>query len=164
MSRKTDMINAHAEGKPLAPVVKEEELDELDKHEVQEEILQPTSAEITLIDGEKFFLPYEFSLKDIFRNKVMLTLRYFYMLLQSELKNIRGDQEIAATDPLVIGILFKPTIQTALAEMLATVTGKPLSHFRDKLDGTATVEVFSWLIRALTNATKGAGETDSKNA
>lgn len=156
------MIKARAEGKPLPQPTEEEVLHDLEKQEVQDDILQPTNAEIFFGD-EPFYLPYEFTLKDIYRNKILNTIRYFYLLMQSELKNIRGGQPIANSDPLIAGILYKPSIQNAMAEMLSTVTKRPVEFFETNLDATNTVEVFKWLVKVLTINTTSSGEPQAKN-
>jgi len=161
-STKAQMIQARAEGKPLPKNEPEEELHELEKQEVQDDILEPTSAEIWFGD-EALYLPYEFTLKDIYRNKILNTVRYFYLLMQSELKNIRGAQALAPSDPLMAGILFKPSIQNAMAEMLAIVTKRPIEFFEAHLDDKSTVDVFRWLVKVLTKPSSSSGEPNAKN-
>ena len=160
MARKQDYIQSKATGEPLAPV--ESELDELEQAHVQEEILNPVTVELTLSNGEVLYLPTELSLKDIFRTKILNSLRYFYLLMQSELKHVRSG-EIDSDDPLVVGILFKPSIQNAMEEMLVAVLKKPLSHFEGQLDENGTLQVFTWVMKTLTaNQSKGKVEQDPK--
>jgi len=161
MSRKAAYINEVATGERTVEE-KPVELHELDKTDVQDDILQPTSATVTLLNGEEIELPLEFSIKDIYKNKVMNSVGYVYFLLRSEIKNVRGEKEIQGSDPLITAILFKNSVQEAFYDMLGTVTKKPPAYFDGQLDGPATQAVFSWVLKILTGP-KSNGEPQPKN-
>lgn len=164
MPRKLDMIRAAAEGKPLN--VKSDSLEhELDGVEVQMKTLQPESISVPLIDETSVELPSELSLADILgKNKVLNSVRYFYFLLQSTIKGIRGDKALAANDPLFFGILFEESIQEAMTKMLGAVLKKPAEFFDGKLGPEGSIAVFQWVLKILTeNTSKSNGESNPKN-
>ena len=150
MSRKQSLLSGQI--KPEAQHV-EEELHELDKAEVQDDILQPTSTEIVLVGGKLIYLPNEFSLDEIFNAKVHRTLFYFYSVYKSQLDYVRGSRVVDGSDSLITGILFKPTIISAMEEMVAEVTKLPLSTIIDRLDNVAVLKTFAWVIKMLSTPT-----------
>jgi hypothetical protein len=164
MSRKSAILES---GSAAPEQIASEELEELDKADVQEAILQPTSAKIELIglkDGdpkEEIFLPYDFSINALFRQKIMNELKFVYLLIQSELKHIRSGP-IDPTDSLCIGILYKDTVQSAIFSLIGKVLNRPSSDIENRLDDAAVISVFQWLITTITK-TYGTGSSNSKN-
>lgn len=162
-SRKQQLIKAASEGQ-APPKVAEKPENELETAEKQQQILNPDKFELTLADGVKIELAKDITVGDLIgKNKTLNAIRFFYFLMRSEIQKIRGLDNVDANDPLFVGILFKPSIQNAIEELLAVATKKALSVFEGKLDDTATLEAFRWVIHMMTVSTSGNGEPEAKN-
>jgi hypothetical protein len=157
MGRKLDMINASSEGKPVN--LKRDNIEhELDSVDSQLKTLEPDTVTVPLIDGTKVELPVELTLEDIFKNKVMNSVRFFYFLMQSVIKDIKGEKPMSPNDPLFFGILFEESVQEAMAKLVATVTRRNAADFSGKFGPEGAVEVFKWVLKMITGKTKPSNE------
>jgi hypothetical protein len=146
MSRKLEMVDARALGEAVPEATTS--LPELERAEVQEKILVPESVVIHLVGGDEVELPEEFTLKDIFRNKIHMRLTYYFRQIQGEVA-LKVDN----------AILIKPSVQAEFEEMLSEVTGKEKSFFTDRLDIPNTILVWNWMLKTLTALNNPKGKT-----
>ena len=164
MARKQDYIQSKATGEPLPPAP--EVVPEMEQAEVQEAILNPEKFMLHLNDNTAVELPYVITLGDLLnRNRTLSGIRFFAYLLRSEIKKIRGTDELDINDPLFVGILYKPSMQIAMEELLSTATKKPIHAFEGKLDELGTLDCFRWVMEMLKKSVGSlkSGASEAKN-
>jgi hypothetical protein len=129
------------DGGNVETAVKEAEpLNELDRQEVQSEILNPPVETIRMMDGTEVELKTVFTLNDILKRRIHNILTNFVKVVAFEVAKMTKDVETGKTQTdtaawfarnlfYMMTVLDKPAVQSLMADALSILSGKPTYHF-----------------------------------
>ena len=144
------IIQAAIDGEPVQP--EPEEVDELDKSEVQLKINNPEVAKLVLTDGEEIELRTELTLKDRFRTTFLNDLHVFRSLIIIEASKISGTSDATFDDirPYAVLAVFQHNVQASMNRLLAQLSNRTPKAFDGMMDKDAIMIAYTLLLNMLT--------------
>jgi hypothetical protein len=161
------------DGGNVETAVKAEEINELDKQEVQSEILNPPVETIRMMDGSEVELKTVFSLNDIVKRRIHNTLSNFVKVVAFEVAKMTKDVETGRTQEetaawfsrnlfYMMTVLDKPAVSSIMADALAILSGKPAHHF-EVLDSKESEKAANILFKLYAKELESQGSSKEKN-